>query len=108
MHYMLVNLLHSHYIQHVMYVITYPLHAFEDANGHHHVIISPANPVSDHGYMQPTQTLSPNVNSPLTIISSPIIPQVPQRCSRRLASKAEQAGGRLVYSHTEAPRVILR
>ena len=27
------NLLHSHYIQHVMYVITYPLHAFEDANG---------------------------------------------------------------------------
>ena len=32
MHYMLVNLLHSHYIQHVMYVITYPLHAFEDAN----------------------------------------------------------------------------
>ena len=30
---MLVNLLHSHYIQHVMYVITYPLHAFEDANG---------------------------------------------------------------------------
>jgi hypothetical protein len=75
---------------------------------HHHVIISPANPVSDHGYMQPTQTLSPNANSPLSIISSPIIPQVPQRCSRRLASKAEQAGGRLVYSHTEAPRVILR
>jgi hypothetical protein len=32
MHYMLVNQLHSHYIQHVMYVITYPLHAFEDAN----------------------------------------------------------------------------
>ena len=32
MHYMLVNLLHSHYMQHVMYVITYPLHAFEDAN----------------------------------------------------------------------------
>ena len=32
MHYMLVNLLHGHYIQHVMYVITYPLHAFEDAN----------------------------------------------------------------------------
>ena len=32
MHYMLVNLLHSHYIQHVMYVITYPLHAFKDAN----------------------------------------------------------------------------
>ena len=32
MHYMLLTLLHSHYMQHVMYVITYPLHAFEDAN----------------------------------------------------------------------------
>ena len=32
MHYMLVNLLHSHYIQHVMCVITCPLHAIEDAN----------------------------------------------------------------------------
>ena len=35
------------------------------STGHHHVIISPANPVSDHGYMQPTQTLSPKANSPL-------------------------------------------
>ena len=35
MHYMLVNLLHSHYIQHVMCVITCPLHAIEDANDVH-------------------------------------------------------------------------
>jgi hypothetical protein len=75
---------------------------------HHDVIISPANPNRDHRYMQPTQTRSPNANSSLTIISSPIIPYVPQRCCRRLAAKAEQAGGRLVYSHTEAPSVILR
>ena len=44
--------------------------------------------------------------SSLTIISSPITSRVPQRCSRRLAAKAEQAGGRLVYSHTDTPRVI--
>ncbi len=40
--------------------------------------------------------------------SDPIILIVPQRCSRRLAAKAEPAGGRLVYSHTDAPRVIMR
>ena len=39
MHYMLVNLLHSHYMQHVMYVITYPLHAFEDANAYRYVLV---------------------------------------------------------------------
>ncbi len=50
---------------------------------------------------------TPNANSSLTILSSPIIPHVPQRYSCRLAAKAEQKGGRLVYSHTEAPRKIL-
>ena len=71
-------------------------------------IVPPAN--SNHNLLniQPTvtQVLSPPANSSLTIISSPITSHVPQRCSRRLAAKAEQAGGRLVYSHTNAPRVI--
>ncbi len=58
--------------------------------------------------VQPTQALPPPADSSLTIISSPIILTVPQRCSRRLAAKVEQAGGRLVYSHTDTPRVILR
>ena len=73
------------------------------------VNLQPENSNYDHHHdMQPTQTPSPAANSSLTIISSPIILTVPQRCSRRLAAKAEQAGGRLVYSHTDAPRVILR
>ncbi len=62
----------------------------------------------DHHGMQPTQATSPAANSSFKIISPPIILTVPQRCSRRLAAKAEQAGDRLVYSHTDAPRVILR
>ncbi len=56
----------------------------------------------------PTQDSSLPPNPSLTIISSPIILAVTQRSSRRLAAKAEQEGGRLVYSHTTAPRVILR
>jgi hypothetical protein len=72
------------------------------------VIIRPANSNCDHRDMQPTQALSPPANSSFTTISSPIILTVPQRCSHRSAAKAEQAGGRLVYSHTDAPRVILR
>jgi hypothetical protein len=74
------------------------------------VIVPSANSNHNHLNIQPTvtQVLSPPANSSLTIISSPITSRVPQRCSRRLAAKAEQAGGRLVYSHwhTNAPRVI--
>ena len=72
------------------------------------VIIPPANSNSDHLNMQPTQVLSPPANSSLTKISSPIVSHVPQRGSRRLAAKAEQAGGRLVYSYTDAQRVVPR
>jgi hypothetical protein len=50
----------------------------------------------------------PRMLTHLTIISSPIIPHVLQRCSRRLAAKAEQAGSSLVHSQIEARRVILR
>jgi hypothetical protein len=77
------------------------------------IIIPPANSNCDLRDIQPTQALSPPAtNSSLTIISSLIILTVPQQCSRRLAAKAEEAGGRLlrrlVYSHTDAPLVILR
>ncbi len=65
-----------------------------------------ANSNCDH--VQPTQASPSPSHSPFTIISLPIIVPVPQRRSRRLAVKAEQAGGRLVYSHTDAPRVFLR
>jgi hypothetical protein len=74
-------------------------------------IFLPANSNCDHHDMQPTQATSPAqpaAKSSFKIISPPIILTVPQRCSRRLAAKAEQAGGRLVYSHTNAPLVILR
>jgi hypothetical protein len=74
----------------------------------HNVIPPPASSIRDLQIMQPIQVLSPPAKSSLIVIPSPIIPPVPQRCSRRLAVKAEQAGGRLVYSHTDAPRVILR
>jgi hypothetical protein len=70
------------------------------------VLTSLANSNSDH--MQPTQALPSPSHPPFTIISSPVIVPVPQRCSRLLAVRAEQAGGRLVYHHTDAPRVFLR
>jgi hypothetical protein len=72
------------------------------------VIVPSANSNLNHLNIQPTvtQVLSPPANSSLTIISSPITSRVPQRCSRSLAAKAEKAGGSLVYSHTDAPRII--
>ncbi len=79
-----------------------------DPQSPRNVIVPSAKSNRNHLNIQPTatQVLSPPANSSLTIISSPITSRVPQRCSRRLAAKAEQPGGRLVYSHTDAPRVI--
>ncbi len=61
-------------------------------------IIVPANSNCDHHdiMMQPTPShaTSPAAKSSFKIISPPIILTVPHRYSRRLAAKAEQAGGR--------------
>jgi hypothetical protein len=62
---------------------------------------------------QPTHLTIPQM-TPSTIPSpSPLSPIIvpnhaPQRCSRRLANQAELAGGRKVYSHTQAPCIPLR
>ena len=48
-------------------------------------------------------TPSPSPSSPILVPN-----HAPQRCSRRLANQAELAGGRKVYSHTQAPRIPLR
>ena len=48
-------------------------------------------------------TPSPSPSSPILVPN-----HAPQRCSRRLANQAELAGGRKVYSHTQAPCIPLR
>jgi hypothetical protein len=68
---------------------------------------TPANSSHEH-HVLPPQALPLPSHPPLTIISSPVIVLVPQGRSRRLTVMAEQAGGRLVYCHPEAPRVPLR
>ncbi len=62
-----------------------------DPQSPRNVIVPSANSNRNHLNIQPTvtQVLSPPANSSLTIISSPITSRVPQRCSRRLAAKAE-------------------
>ena len=48
-------------------------------------------------------------SSPSPSSSQCVVPNhAPQRHSRRLANQAELAGGRKVYSHTLAPRILLR
>ncbi len=63
---------------------------------------------SNRDHVQPTQASPSPSHPPFIIISSPVNVPVPQCRSRRLAVRAEQAGGRLVYSHTDAPRIFLR
>jgi len=69
-------------------------------------IPSPAKPNLTNSLMP---QMIPATTSPPLPLSTILVPcHAPQRCSRRLADQAERAGGRKMYSHTQAPRIPLR